>query len=362
MIASRMTVSALRVSRLRRRCRRRRMRRRLRRSARCAGDAMSPLASKKSHAGRWRAPGAASSRSASAATSLYSTDGGRELAAVDRAGELGPDRRVLRQRQAGLGGRPRRRDSRTPRTAATNGRCSSTARAPTTADRRDGAQGRGASRRRRTQRRCSRKRSATRSKAPTSRSSTCGSPTRRTATRSARTTCIFRTRRRRHDVGAVVRPHRQPEIPQPLRDPAGGRRAVHRRRRRPRAEARRRGAAVPRGRPSRTTARFFGVDRRWICGRRLRPARQRLPQRRRAARRGPRSTPDCRRRSSARRAPRTATTLLADVGGRVAATADGGRTFATVALSATDAAHRHRRCGRRQARARRARAASRFPH
>ena len=64
---------------------------------------------------------------------------------------------------------------------------------------------------------------------------------------------------------------------------------------------------------------FFGVTDAAICGRRLRPARQRLPQRRRAARRGPRSTPDCRRRSSARHAPRTGPTLLADVGGRVVA-------------------------------------------
>ncbi len=43
---------------------------------------------------------------------------------------------------------------------------------------------------------------------------------------------IFRTRRRRQDVGAVVRPHRQSQVPQPVCDPPGGGRPVHRRRRR----------------------------------------------------------------------------------------------------------------------------------
>ena len=51
---------------------------------------------------------------------------------------------------------------------------------------------------------------------------------------------------------------------------------------------------------------LFRRGRRRICGRRLRPARQRLSAATIAARRGPRSTPDCRRRSSAQRAPRTA--------------------------------------------------------
>jgi photosystem II stability/assembly factor-like uncharacterized protein len=57
---------------------------------------------------------------------------------------------------------------------------------------------------------------------------------------------IVRTRDGGKNVGVLVRPDREPEILQPLRDPPGGGRAVHRRRRRPRAEARRRDAAFPR--------------------------------------------------------------------------------------------------------------------
>ena len=90
---------------------------------------------------------------------------------------------------------------------------------------------------------------------------------------------IVRTRDGGKTWESVVRPDRQPEILQPLRDPPGGRRAVHRRRRRPGAEARRRSAAIPRV-DGPLQRQLFRRDRRRICGRRLRPARQRLPQRR----------------------------------------------------------------------------------
>ena len=86
--------------------------------------------------------------------------------------------------------------------------------------------------------------------------------------------------RRRQDLAAVVRSHRQSEVLQPVRDPPGGRRPVHRRRRRARAEARPddaalQGAAVP------YNGSFFGVVGGAGRGAGLRPARQRVPQRRR---------------------------------------------------------------------------------
>ena len=57
----------------------------------------------------------------------------------------------------------------------------------------------------------------------------------------------FPHRRRRRDLDAVVRSHRQPEIPEPVRDPPGRRRCVHRRRSRSPAQARsgRRSASAP---------------------------------------------------------------------------------------------------------------------
>ena len=246
-----------------------------------------------------QAPAAASSRSASAATSSYSTDGGAswQQARVPVSSDL--DRRVLRRRQAGLGGRPRRRRSCTAPTAATAGRCSSTAaaandlllaamerKAAARADlgRREGAARRsaalrGAGRRQAVPRRLVRRRqngyvvgaynlifrTATAAR-PGSRGST--------ATDNPKFLNLYAIR------------------------PAGGE-LLHRRRRRPAAEARRRGAALPRARRFRTRARLFGVVGARNARRRVRPARQRLPQRRRRRDAGARSTPACRRRSSA---------------------------------------------------------------
>ncbi len=53
-------------------------------------------------------------------------------------------------------------------------------------------------------------------------------------------------------------------------------------------------------------------------------------------------------------------TLLADVGGRVASSSDGGTHLRQGRAHATDAAHGHRRCRRRQGRARRTARRRRF--
>ena len=61
-------------------------------------------------------------------------------------------------------------------------------------------------------------------------------------------------RRRRQELGAVVRPDRQSQVLQPLRDPPGGGRPLHRRRRRPGAEARSRPRSASTRLPCRTRA------------------------------------------------------------------------------------------------------------
>ena len=115
-------------------------RRRLRRSARRAG-AQSPLAARSllQGGGESRQP----PRCGRPARPYRLFDRRRsELEAGERAGELGPDRRVLRRRQAGLGGRPRRRDPAHRRRWREVGAATLRPRGQRPADRRDGAQGR----------------------------------------------------------------------------------------------------------------------------------------------------------------------------------------------------------------------------
>ena len=213
------------------------------------------------------------------------------------------------------------------------------------AGRRDGAQGRGGTRVGGARRRCSPKRSATRNRVPTSRSSTSGLPMRKMATR------------RRLQPGV---PHRAtaagPGSPGST------------------------GPTIPNSSICMRSVRWQGIStssaRAGWCSsstpRRSGSARRRSPTRAAssasrpqatrcsssgcaatsgaattAAPRGPRSRPDCRQRSSPRRAPRSGAILLADAGGRIAASSDGGRTFAPIAVEAADAAHRLRRPRRR---------------
>ena len=141
-------------------------------------------------------------------------------------------------------------------------------------------------------RRCSRRRSATRSRAPTSRSSTCGSTNENDGYVVGAYNLIFRT----DDGGKTWKPWfdrtDNPEVSEPVRDPSRGRRAVHRRRGGPRAQARCR----RRSGSARSTSRYQGTllrrRRRRQRGARVRPARQRVSQRRRGqdldqGRRGP---------------------------------------------------------------------------
>ena len=113
------------------RCRSRPRRgRRLRRRARHAG---ADLAAREQEpaAGGDDAPATALVAVGQRGHIVVSTDGGATLEAGAGAGQLRPDRGVLRRRQERLGGRPRRRRSCTRRRRRHLARCSSTAARPT---------------------------------------------------------------------------------------------------------------------------------------------------------------------------------------------------------------------------------------
>ena len=156
--------------------------------------------------------------------------------------------------------------------------------------------------------------------------------------------------RRRQDVGAVVRPDRQSQILQPVRDRRVRRRPLYRGRGGRRPEARRCRAALQGADPGYSGS-FFGVADAGVCRARLRTARQRLPQRRTAARvdEDRRRTAGIGRRARPRRA--TGRCCSPTSAGASLASIDGGQSFAAIALEAADAAHRRRRRRRRELRA-----------
>ena len=124
--------------------------------------------------------------------------------------------------------------------------------------------------------------SASRRRAPRTRSSTSGSTMRNNGYRRRRLRPGAAHRRRRQDLGAAAARHRQPEGPAPVRGAPHRRRALHRRRAGPAAEAR------PRQRPLRRAdhpvqGHAVRPGRQRARGARARPARQRRAQHRRRA-------------------------------------------------------------------------------
>ena len=221
------------------------------------------------------------------------------------------------------------------------------------AGRRDDQEGRRPSLRPKRRRSCSPRPSATRSRAPTSRSSTCGLPMRRTATSSAPTTSssarrdggntwepwfdrtdnpkffnLYAIRPVDGDLyiagegGLVLKLDRSAERFKALAMPVQGQ-------------------LLRSGTPQGTRCSRSGCAATSIAATT-------------AARAGSKSRPAFRRRWSARRQRSAARPLLADAGGRVVASGDGGRTFTQRGAQAADAAHRLRRSRRRSPRARRA--------
>ena len=255
-------------------------------------------------------------------------DGRRQdLEAVDGAGQLGSDGRVLRRRQERLGRRPRRRRPRIRRRRRDRGSCSSTAARPTTCCVR-------AMERKVAAEPASESAKALLAEAKRYKEQGADKPFLDVWFADAQNgyvvgayNLIFRTA----DGGKTWEPwFDRTDNPKffnlySIRPCAGG--PLHRRRGRARAEARRGRAALQGARGS--------LQRQLL--RRRRPRETPCSPSgcaatsfaaTTAARRGPRSTPGLRRRSSARRRTAGGAMLLADAGGRVAASRDGGRSFA----------------------------------